>query len=556
MKEYPISTFLLWNPPTANKGNWHTYKFAQHFKYGEVHNEEANLTELRDVNLVLDGQQRLTSLFIALMGSYRVRPKYKRKRIESSYLRQELFLNLLKNPDQASEEDEVEGVTYGFQFMESARAKNSTTEYWFQVCDILNIKSLDMMDDYVDSLDSKLSALDVSPEAIRIARRNLKRLHSVIWDHRNISVCIVQQTSYDKVLDIFVRANDGGTKLSKSDLLMSLVTLNWRNFDAREELVTFLNELNEGLGTPNNFDRDFLLRSALLFCGQKYVFKIDSFTKENLLQIEDNWPLVKQAVRRAVQLVNSFGISNYKGNLSSDNSVMPIAYYVYQLLRTHLSEQIVDTIVEQNKAVIRAWLVSALFSGVFSGAADSTVVKATRIIREHLANDVVFPVRAIAESLSHRRKNALFDAERIEEFLALSPVDRVLPICLQLLYRQDDWERDAKHRSFIFLPNELPIGTLSADQLDDLREDASRIGNMVLLDKDEHDELRLMGPEEWLATRSEVSRAQHLLPSCEECDFALFQSVFQARRKLIAQRLMNLFPDREEMSRAGAIGAL
>ena len=61
--------------------------------------------------------------------------------------------------------------------------------------------------------------------------------------------------------------------MSKSDLLMSLVTLNWDEFHARDELVALLNEINFGLSIPNNFDRDFILRSALLSCGQKYVFK-------------------------------------------------------------------------------------------------------------------------------------------------------------------------------------------------------------------------------------------------------------------------------------------
>lgn len=542
MKEYPISTFLLWKPPTENKGNWHTYRFAQHFKYGEIHNEEADLTKSPEVHLVLDGQQRLTSLFIGLAGSYRVRPKYKRKRIESSYIRQALFLNLLKNPDCAENEDEVEGVTYGFQFVDPEKVKNTQSEYWFRVGDILEMDTLDKLEDRIDLLGDELDTLKVELDQKKIARRNLKRLYTVIWEHRTISACIVKQPSYDKVLDIFVRANDGGTKLSKSDLLMSLVTLNWRNFDARDELVRFLNEINDDLTTPNNFDRDFLLRSALLFCGQKYVFKVDSFTKDNLLQIEDNWPMVKKAVRSAVQLVNSFGISNYKGNLSSNNSVMPIAYYIFQLLKKYQSDEVVESITDKNRSAIRTWLVTALFSGVFAGAADSTVVKATKIVRDHIAYEDAFPARAIAENLSHRRKNALFDNERVEEFLSLSVADRVLPICLQLLYPQDDWEQDGRHRSFIFSPAEIATNGLSVEQREDLREDAQRIANMVLLDQDEQEELKTLGWEEWLATRTPFARGWHLLPGPSDCDFDDFLSFIEARKLIIQEKLGGLFP--------------
>src|SRR4051812_19581772 len=79
MKEYPISTFLLWKPPSENRATWHTYEFTRDFKHGDLHSAEADLSRCSEIHLVLDGQQRLTSLFIGLKGSYRVRPKYKRK---------------------------------------------------------------------------------------------------------------------------------------------------------------------------------------------------------------------------------------------------------------------------------------------------------------------------------------------------------------------------------------------------------------------------------------------------------------------------------------------
>ena len=247
MKEYPISTFLLWKPPVENRATWHTYQFAQDFKYGELHSEDADLSKSQDMHLVLDGQQRLTSLFIGLYGSYRVRPKYKRKNQENSYARQLLFLNLVKNAETSAEEDEVEGVTYGFAFRDEAKIRNSATEYWMPVSRVLDLEGLDQLEDATEDLVEKMDDLGASLESKRTAKRNLKRLHAVVWEQRTISACIVKQSSYDKVLDIFVRANDGGTKLSKSDLLMSLVTLNWQHFDARHDIVQFLSGLVDSM---------------------------------------------------------------------------------------------------------------------------------------------------------------------------------------------------------------------------------------------------------------------------------------------------------------------
>lgn len=69
MKGNPISSFLLWDVAPENEMNWQIYKFAEHFRFGEVHNEIAGKNG-RKLTLVLDGQQRLTSLLIGLRIPY------------------------------------------------------------------------------------------------------------------------------------------------------------------------------------------------------------------------------------------------------------------------------------------------------------------------------------------------------------------------------------------------------------------------------------------------------------------------------------------------------
>ena len=62
--------------------------------------------------------------------------------------------------------------------------------------------------------------------------------------------------SYDRVLDIFIRANDGGTKLSKSDLLLFLmITSKWEGVSARQEIYDFVDLLNDGLDARNDLDK-------------------------------------------------------------------------------------------------------------------------------------------------------------------------------------------------------------------------------------------------------------------------------------------------------------
>ena len=64
---------------------------------------------------------------------------------------------------------------------------------------------------------------------------------------------------YDKVLDIFIRTNGGGEKLSYSDLLFSYIKLNWN--EARDKFSRLLRNLNEG--NKYKFSHDFILKTIL-----------------------------------------------------------------------------------------------------------------------------------------------------------------------------------------------------------------------------------------------------------------------------------------------------
>jgi len=97
LKGYPISSFLFWEIKPERRGDWEIYKFIENFKFGDTHNELAE-SDGRDVVLVLDGQQRLTSLLIGLQGSFTIRPKYVRRNNADGWVRQRLYIDLAEGP--------------------------------------------------------------------------------------------------------------------------------------------------------------------------------------------------------------------------------------------------------------------------------------------------------------------------------------------------------------------------------------------------------------------------------------------------------------------------
>ena len=224
LKGYPISSFLFWDLKQENKRNWDIYKFIENFTFGNTHNEIAS-TDGLNINLVLDGQQRLTSLYIGLKGTYTTKRKYQRSNSINAWVKQQLHLDLLKDP-KIDDEDVSTEVSYGLAMFEST-PPNTDKNYWFRVGEILEFDDFDKFDEYKEKLIDELPDTMTRAEE-KLLEKNLNRLRKVIWEDDVISYYTEVSQSYDRVLDIFIRANDGGTKLSKSDLLLSMMTpLGW-----------------------------------------------------------------------------------------------------------------------------------------------------------------------------------------------------------------------------------------------------------------------------------------------------------------------------------------
>lgn len=81
LRGYPIGSFLFWklqrkdiatsNEQDNNKLNFQLYQFIGNYDVRKPHNEKIHVEQIRrdDLSIVLDGQQRLISLYIGLKGN-------------------------------------------------------------------------------------------------------------------------------------------------------------------------------------------------------------------------------------------------------------------------------------------------------------------------------------------------------------------------------------------------------------------------------------------------------------------------------------------------------
>ena len=298
MRGYPIGSFLFW---TVTRDAIEQYKFydlmLHYHERDNAHCASVGTITRDKITAVLDGQQRLTALNIGLRGSYAYKLPRLWRNNPHAFPTRHLYLNIL-----AEAEENEAGMHHDFRFLTTEEAtRRDETHCWYRVGQILNAEdAVDLNDFLVDR--------DLGNQ--RGPFRALAGLHKVVHTELVIAYYEEDDQDLDKVLDIFIRTNSGGTPLSYSDMLMSMATAQWENLDAREEIHGTVDEINR-IGAGFAFSQDFLLKAGLMLAGVGSVrFRVTNFNRDNMTLLEDRWEPVTRAVRTAVELVARFGFSS------------------------------------------------------------------------------------------------------------------------------------------------------------------------------------------------------------------------------------------------------
>lgn len=532
LKGYPISSFLFWDIDPSQAEKLDIYKFVEDFKFGDFHNEEAKIND-QHLTLVLDGQQRLTSLLIGLRGSYKVKLKGKRWQNPDSWVRQNLYLDLMKD---ASDEEAESDVSFGLSFFTSPPTDRENA-HWFPVSSITQFADKDQFDTYLEKTLETLEEKDISRVDRKIVERNLKKLYHAIWVDESIAFFTESSRSLERVLDIFVRANEGGTKLSKSDLLLSTITTTWGDLNAREEIYGFVDYLNTGLARNNNFDKDWVMKACLVLSDLPNAYKVSNFTKKNLDLIRENWGRIKTALEMTVRLTNDFGID--RETLTSANALLPIAYYFFQTSMRFNSTE--STHVGAVRAMHR-WLVKALLASTFGGSSDGTISQSRKIIQESMATSSDFPEQALLIGLRRQSQIDFTDPRSLDDLLSLTYQEWTCFFAISLLHPDTRWGTSQYHIDHIFPQGSLTKAKLLSQGIPESEVDAylhgkDRLSNLQLLPYLDNIEKSDTAFDVWLADRSPEFINQHSIPAEPELyKIERFRDFLDAREGLLRKR--------------------
>ncbi|WRA83194.1 DUF262 domain-containing protein [Helicobacter pylori] len=475
LRGYPIGSFLFWklqkeniaksDEQDNNKLNFQLYQFITNYDERKPHNEKIRIEQIKrdDLYIVLDGQQRLSSLYIGLKGTRTLKKKNARNDNPNAYEEKRLYLNLKHQPNMDNPED-----NYQFEF-HAQKPENDKKHWWFKVGDILELKSV-VNYTREHKLGDKESEL-------------LETLNKAFHDKQLISFFEETEKNLNKVLNIFIRVNSGGVKLSYSDLLMSILTASFSS-DIREKM----NELVDALKDKgfSNVGKDQVLKTCLLLIGKDTTFELKNFNKKNIKEIEDNWEKITDSIYNATKLLETFG---YAGYLGSAYILSSLAYFYFLNSKMNESDK------EQALKFVR----NAQITSYFTPSTDTKLNNIANSMKEAQTFE------SFNHNLAkHQTCPLKITNDAIEEMMCSSSHALVFPI-LQILYPNLNYKTTTFHIDHIYPKSKFKKENKKLDK--DFYECGNHLYNLQLLESAENQAKKDKDPEVWLKEEYKDERA-------------------------------------------------
>lgn len=524
MLGYPIGTFLFWKVRKSiiNKKEYSMYEFIKDFHERDVYKNPSAPqpfpigSDEETIWAVLDGQQRLTSLYIALQGSMSRKLPNKRWKNDDAFPIKELYLDL------HSQRTDEEDISYEFKFLTQEEAKKQKDDkLWYLVKDILKYSQDELVTDLI---------IPNGWASDKVAMKNISLLHTRLVGDEIINYFEVQTDSIDSVLDIFVRVNSGGTVLSKSDLLFSTIVSHWDK--ARDEIDKLLAEINK-IGEGYKFSNDFIMRTCLYVLDMSVTLKVETFKKESVLKIKNNWENIRKTIKDTVDLLNEFGFNSE--NIISYVAVSPMVYYRFKG----------GNFDAESKSELRKYIVISQVRQVFGAATNSALTS----IREALkaAPTDSFKMGNLLKVRFTGERTLRYTSEEIDAMFDTYEIGAYTFMLLSLLYpnlkySQKGFHQDHMHPYAGFEESKianlkLPDGSI----IDDVRKDEWRrrrntLANLQLLEGRENERKNATPLVDWIDVTANRENAKYM-PSDSSFELSHFEDFMDKRQKLMSDAL-------------------
>jgi len=514
LREYPIGTLLIWK----TKSNIKRRKFIDNYKKNIPLSTYFVPQDKTQKMMVLDGQQRLQALYIGLKGSYGAK---------------ELYLDIFSGELVAPED-----IKFTFKFLKPENAKFP----------FIKFKDLVMTDRRAGDIGRKLkreytSQINTENDEIRL-EQNLELVKDVFCTKESILYQLVDSIdrpeiySEDDIVEIFIRANSGGTQLAKSDLLFSLLTASWE--DAEEKIDELISQLNK---TGYKFNRDFILKTCLILLGRGSKYEIKKFRDPTLkTEIESKWIDISNSIKAVKDFVYGNTYLKTDKTLPSYLSLIPLIYSNY-----HYPFQWNDKLNDFAKYLLKVNL-----TGVFGGASESFSDSLINSIKDNKG----FVLSKLFDLIKSKGKTMEMNKANL---FGLHYNSKEIHLLFNLWYGfnyQPALKENKPQIDHIFPQSELKkIKKLNPETgrnslMKYKANERDQLANLMLLTAKENGmsgKTNIL-PKVWFEDKSEEYLEKHLIPRDKQLwQIDRFEEFLNERKKLILQKFKDLVYDNESI---------
>ena len=504
MRGYPINTVMFWKTTSA----------IAHRSFAITWKSEMDLSPLRHTGnhlrkyFVLDGQQRIQAFAIALRGTY-----------DNAHF----CFDVSSDPTQTPEEEEMK---FRFAFKE---------DYAWPWIKVSEISSWNNPAKRRSGL-KKYSPSESLPDELDRMAENVHLLFERLGDDAVVRVMELDSTdtdaaiqyTEDDVLEIFIRANSGGTTLAKSDLLFSLLTSKW---DEAEILIDdLLESVNAG---TYDFSRDFVLKLALVLLGEKAAYKVQKFRKPGVReQMEDAWPRIVAAFQVVRDFVQQHTYMRDDSSLPSNLLLIPFIFQRFEFPRAW-ETMTADPIASREFAL---FLSRASLAGTFAGAKDNLI---DALVDEIRSKEGVFDAPSLERVISANGQSVLAKEARLLRANYGTPLINVV---LSMLYPDPTNYSPAYSGHLPTVDHIFPQALLKKVKTDKKarysKADRNVLANCMLLTASENQSKGAELPSEYLARQSDEFLQRHLIPANSKLwAMEQYDRFVEARWKLIKNQM-------------------
>lgn len=511
--DYPIATFLFWHVDDNNV-TWDTYfcNFLTSVTFDNRKQADSVNYELTDINVavtdtaILDGQQRLTSLFLSLFGDSYIRQKYARKSTVGGTVTK-LLIELNKNKLDVDEE-EYNSKKYDIRFSEKV-GRLSPTQF-----ELRNILQEKFQDESTRAKAIEDAIANVPADSKEYARNILNKLYQKIFVEKLIRYTEIYDMNQDDALEMFVRFNSGGKALKKAEITMSILEAYWPS--AKTEFGKILVDSYDGFGS------DFIIRSALMLYGD--VVK-SNISRKIAGELKNNWTAFRKALKNLESVLEGMKIEVSRFS-SSWNVLLPVLYYIY-----YNPESYAD-----NTEAIRAYLMRAILFTYFQSGTTSK-------LQQMKSNINSYDYEITVEMLDQITDLRVTDG-KIEDILNAEKGSRVAGdalyyLCLDWTNKAFKYEQDHLHPYDRFDGNK-PV-SISMEDWRRWRGNRNRLPNLQLLEGRSNGSKSTMPLIDYYndmnTEQQEEFRRQAMIPEGVPLGIEHFEEFYSKRKNILAKRI-------------------